>query len=98
MIGWAGDQDKYWLPGGEEGGEYRVELTGVPGVDLAIEISDRQATVVDFLDDGGVGVGEERTLRIDPQRYVGTPIVRVSGGELQSSHLTYRLELERLGD
>jgi serine/threonine-protein kinase len=98
MIGWPGDQDKYWLPDGAEGGEYRVELTGVPGVDLAIEISDQQATVVDLVDDTGVGSGELRTLRIDSGRYVGTPIVRVSGRELESSHLTYRLELERLGD
>ncbi len=98
MIGWPGDQDTYWLPGGEEGGEYRVEISGVLGVDLSIEISDRQATVVDTINDAGVGEGESRTLQIDAGGYVGTPIVRVLAGESESSHLTYRLELERLGD
>ena len=95
MLGWQGDLDRYWVPGGEDGGEYRFELTGVPGVDLAIEVSDRQQTVVDRIDSGGPGQGESRRLSLDPERYVGTPIVTVSGRPEDSSHVTYRLVIER---
>ena len=98
MIGWPGDLDRFWVPGGEDGGAYRFEVSSVEGVDLALEISDRQRTVVDRIDTGGPGEGESRLLRIDPGRFVGTPIVTVSAGETESSHLTYRLVIERRGE
>ena len=97
MIGWAGDEDRYWLPDGSDGGRYRVSLTPVPGIDLAFEVSDRQGTVVQRVDDGGPGSGESRLVDIDATSYVGTPIITVSAGQDESSHLVYELKVEGVG-
>jgi hypothetical protein len=98
MVGWPGDLDRYWVLGGEDGGAYAFEISGVDGVDLALELSDRQRTVVDRIDSKGPGEGESRLVRIDPERFVGTPIITVSARETDSSHLTYRLVIERRED
>ncbi len=98
MIGWPGDRDRYQVDEGEQGGRFRFELSAVPDVDLAMEISDRPGTLVERIDDAGAGGREVREIDLDATRFVGAPILTVSAAADQHSHLVYRLVVSRVGE
>lgn len=92
-IGWSGDRDRFWLPANDDPVAFRVTVSGVPGVDVAFDVSDRAGTVTDRIDAGGVGDREASIVDIDPRRFVGQPILTVSANEGGHSHLVYQLEV-----
>lgn len=52
------DLDYYRIPGGPKGREVTVELKGIPGVDLLVELFDAQGTRFAKVDAHGTGWGE----------------------------------------
>ncbi len=96
-IGWSGDVDRFWLPRGDTSGRYRLLVSGVPGLDLALEVSDRQGTTTEVIDASSEGGREVAVIDVDLSRYVGVPIVAVRAADRVShSHLVYKLEITRL--
>jgi len=96
VLGWiapSGDLDTFQLPTMDDERRRRLQVSGVAGLDLQVELLDERGERIAVIDRGREGAGESVTLTVD----LAARYARIRAVEGADPSLAWILEVETIG-